>query len=512
MADYISDSPNPSAPQSNNQRTPSAQQKRGNHNQRSRKNNPNYDGAVSDGFVAHAPGSPHSRKTPKQRQQSLAIGQQNSNNMGGSVQKPRPISVAGPNMAANSPAKDQIYAGAKFQDSPAASSLPMPKFFSRSLPRDAAGRNTLQAKLAQERGQTAGNGSSPESDSASPVPQPPRNAQQSPLDFFFQADRAEKEKHRSESISKSPQFARGGAQAPTPASAVRNPLQQPGRNVFLSELDGDDSDRLSPRTARPPFEHRAQSSPGAPAQLTPSESDRQAKTQSLKNILWSTTANPSSTPPASLSRNNSGSQTPDAFFGSPSPFQRSSGPSTPQPTTEQQQNHYSLHYGNRNLSPLFKAARSDTPPQPQPQFQPQPRPSSLRQELGSDQAFNANQPSLDFRHQHAPYQGSNDHSAFARSYLNEQIRSSGPAQMPELPWQSGPKPVHASSGTQMPNNPSSGSVSIPVQPVNAQHGVPASGTSASESGNSTPRSGGGSRDIDAMNNDLRRMLKLNVVS
>ncbi|CAK3943121.1 Hypothetical predicted protein [Lecanosticta acicola] len=506
MADYISDSPNPAVGPGRNQRTPSTatQHKRSNNDHRNRKNNQQqFDGAVSDGLVAQAPGSPHSKRSHKQRQ-SAALGaapgqQQNGNNMGraNSVQNQRPVSMAGPGVVPDTPAKEEVYAGAKFQDSPAASALPMPKYFSKSLPNNAAGRNSLQAKLAQERVQSGRESSSPESDSASPAPQPPpREAQQSPLDFFFQADKAEKQRNMSGSNSRSPELPRSSQ----PSSTSQNPFQQSGRSVFLSELDGDDLDRLSPRTIRPPFAERAKSSPGAANQFSRSESDRQAKTQSLKDILWNTTANASSTTPASQSRNHSGSQTPDGVFGSPSPFQRSSGPSTPQPTSEQQQNHYSLHYGNRNLSPLFKAAQSDTPP----------RPSSLRQELPNNSASITNS-AVDLQPPPAHHQGTVDHSTFARSYLQEQIRNSGPAQMPQLPWQSGPKPIHASSGAHHPNSPSTGSVSIPVQPVNAQHGVSASSPASSVSGHSTPRTAGGSRDIDAMQNDLRRILKLNVV-
>jgi hypothetical protein len=91
-------------------------------------------------------------------------------------------------------------------------------------------------------------------------------------------------------------------------------------------------------------------------------------------------------------------------------------------------------YGNRNLSPLFKAAAGRETP---------PRPSSLRQELGS--------PSVGYQNGHSHYGGNYQHGGIsqngmqfqngfnsqhgngnniAREYLDQQIRQSAPAEMP----------------------------------------------------------------------------------
>lgn len=363
------------------------------------------------------------------------------------------------------PFKEQAYAGPTFQASPAPSSLPVPKFFSRSVPNVAAPQS-FEARMASEKVQDSEQ-SSPESATATP---PPRASQQSPLDIFFNADRAEREKRPSGS-----RLSPEAAARPPPATEPRNSFQQSGKSIFLRELDGDDGPMISPKTVPPrdrlsqPF--KSSSLPGTTNLETDSESERDAFTKNLKDLLLN---NVNGTPPQnSVSRSNlrphTASRPSEGTFETPSPFQRSiSGPSTPAPSTDHQ-NHYSLHYGNRNLSPLFKAARSGTPP----------RPSGLRQqELASDISPRAKLP---------PEQIPQiDPNSFSRTYLDNTIRNSQPTLPPNLPVN-----VHQTNS------------SIPV----SQQGVQASGAS--------PRSasgGGTSNDIKTMEDDLRRMLKLNVLS
>ncbi|KAK4501663.1 hypothetical protein PRZ48_007472 [Zasmidium cellare] len=479
MADYISDSPNQSAPAgpNTNQRTPSsAHNKR---NNRNRKHNPQADGTVSDGALAH-PASPRGKKAQNQAHQqrqsvagARAVPIPQTGNMGiANGQKTRPVSV-GANLIPMTPAKEQAYAASAFQASPAPSSLPMPRFFSKSVP-NAAEPSSLPTPAGDRKqdGQT----SSPESDNASPAP-PPREAQESPLDIFFKADRAEKERLRNGSGPMSPG---SGARFAPPPGGHFNGTQQFGKNAFMQELDGDDTDMPSPRTTsfnnRPPT-NRQHSSPAVSARPASSDQERQAHTKALKDQLFSIAA----TPPRDHSRGSSGSQTPDGMFGSPSPFQRPpSGPLTPQSSDPQQSHH--MHYNNRmNLSPVFQKVRSDTPP----------RQSALRQEVPNDTVSNADS-AVDMHGNH-PRPPSMDSQAFARSYLKEQIRTSGPAELPQFPWNNGPAPVqHPGS------NAGSGPIPIPNQPVHAQHGGPA------------PRSNG-SKDVKGMEDDLRKMLKINNV-
>lgn len=396
------------------------------------------------------------------------MGQQNG-------QKSRPVSLSA-NISNATPEKQMpAYAGPTFHASPAPSSLPVPKFFSRSVP-NVAPPASLQARMEGEKTPEK-ESSSPESDTVSPVPA--RASQQSPLDVFFQADKAEREKRRSTGGLLSPQSAAVPLHVPATEPSIRhhsNPFQHSGKGIFLQELDGDnDADMPSPRTV-PNTDRsmpRAKSSPGNVPQVDTSANDREATTQSLKNLLFSVQAQPPAAA-ASNGYNHRPQSTPrihDSSLSQPSPFQRSaSGPSTPQPPAEEQ-SHYSLHYGNRNLSPLFKAARNETPS----------RPSSLRRELAngstSSEPDHASGPGY---HSGQQQDSSQQAAAAARNYLDQQTRASQPSQFPFGDTNS----VASFSGP-------------------SHRGVQESQSSSSGS----PRNGG-SRDVKTMENDLRRMLKI----
>jgi len=461
--DPASQSKQPQAPSA-----PPVQPKRTRRNKNHSQSLPQIDGTVSDS-VTNPMASAQSRKAPKQRHQSVAVGavpKENGNVSRPNGAKARPVSV-GASMLPATPVKEQAYAGPTFQASPAPSSLPVPKFFSRSVPNVAAQKQSLEARMAGENTPEAER-SSPEAEVVAP---PPRDANLSPLDVFFRADQAERKQSRGGSVQ-SPEMV---AKRAVPATEPRNAFQHTGKSVFLRELDGETdmpSPKTVPRNDRPVLPQRSTSS-GNHSPLAPGSGDREEYTKSLKDLLFNVNASP---PPAQpyngTPRRNSNSQDANSPFQTPSPFQRStSGPSTPAPSIEQQ-NHYSLHYGNRNLSPLFTAARNDTPPA---------RPSGLRQQQLSSELSPA---SPNNNSAFPPPQL--DPDSFSRSYLNQHIRASQPATMPPLPL---------SNGTNSASAPSS------------RDGAPA--TSAS------PRTGSGSgssQDIRTMEDDLRRMLKLNVLS
>ena len=487
-----------SASPSKNERTPSAAHNTQKRNQRHRmpqlQSTPQVDGTVSDS-VTNPMASPRSKKAPKQREQSVATGAlpNPSGNMGtGNGQRPRPVSLGG-SMLPATPLKEQAYAGPTFQASPAPSSLPVPKFFSRSVPNVAA-QQSLEARMAGEKTPEKEQ-SSPEPDVISPS-RPSRAAQQSPLDIFFKADMAEKEKSRSGSTL-SPEMA---ASLVAPATEPRNPFQQSGSSVFLRDLDGDDKAMPSPKTvphsSEKPSAQRGSSSPGIRVSEADGEVERETATRSLKDLLFNNVnGSPAQnmTPPQPQQRAHSNPRATGSPFETPSPFQRpASGPSTPTPSAEQQ-NHYSLHYGNRNLSPLFKAARNETPS----------RPSGLRQnELANDTASNSDSAvSIPPQPRQLPQI---DPDSFSRSYLNQQKCNSQSPTLPPLPRANGVPPPPSSSSF-------SGASSVP------QHGVPVGNTATSSASGATPRTGsaaagGGSNDIRTMENDLKRMLNLNVLS
>lgn len=326
---------------------------------------PQNDGTVSDSVVTNPLASPNSRKTPKQRNQSIAMGTNGNIDKTNGHNKQRHASLGG-NLLLATPPREQAYAGPTFQASPAPSSLPVPKFFSRSVPNVAA--QSLAARMEGERTPEAED-SSPEPDVVSPHP-PTRAMQKSPLDLFFNADKAEKERSRSGSMQ-------------SPAVQPRLPAAYE-KNLWARDLDGQSNGPTNPRDVptnylRPiPTTTTAQRPTSSPHTTTTTHQqaadshDREAQTQALKALLFNNIAPPSQqTPPPNpnLDRNTTYNTT----YASPSPspmhFQRSaSGPSTPAPTTAQQSrngnDYYALHYGNRNLSPLFKAAAGsrDSPP------------------------------------------------------------------------------------------------------------------------------------------------------
>lgn len=472
----------PPATQSANSPTPSAahnQQKRHHrHRKEPSQSLPQTDGTVSDS-VAIPLASPRSKKAPKQRHQSVAIGTPPKHN--GNVgqingHSQRPASLGG-SMLLATPLKEQAYAGPTFQASPAPSSLPVPKFFSRSVPDGAA--QSLAARMEGEKTPEKED-SSPEPDVVSPQPIT-GTGQKSPLELFFKADRVEKEMERSRSsTSLSPEMA---VRQRPPATEPRK-VQQSSRNVFLQELDGENGEMISPKTvshtSRQPPRQKPTSSPNITDASSDGESEREAHTKALKELLFNNVNAPpqqNTTPPAQP-RPHSNPRVPDAAFEMPSIQRSASGPSTPAPSAEQQ-NHYSLHYGNRNLSPLFKAARHDIPS----------RPSGLRQqESASDVTSTPNSTTG-----HPPPQVI-DPNSFSRNYINQHIRASGSASLPQLLVTTGSTPNLSSSAS-----------------VPSQHGVIQTGNGTTNS-DASPRGSSSSRDLKGMEDDLRRMLNLDVLS
>ncbi|KAK5680787.1 hypothetical protein LTS10_006545 [Elasticomyces elasticus] len=404
------------------------------------------DGTVSDS-VTNPIVSPKPKRQTKQRQsvatgapapaQQAVMGRANG-------AKPRPVSLGGPLLPAlpATPAKEQAYAGPTFHASPAPSSLPVPRFFSKSVPNVIA---PLQAHMEGEK--TPEKQSSPESDTA---------------------HKEEKQRTYSDGNLLSPEMA---TRRPIPATEPRNPFQQSGKSIFLHELNGNNEDMPSPRTvpvsSRPAPVERSHSSPSV-RPLAASEDERAAQTKSLKDLLFNVNNAPAQTQtPASQQRAQSDSQS----FKTPSPFNRpasTSGPTTP---ATDQPNHYALHYGNRNLSPMFKAARNETPS----------RPSSLRQELPNGDRASALSNGAPSPRQMPPI----DSNSFARDFLNQQAQNARPLSLPQLPFQA---PSNASSSAS---------------------GQPGADGGVSLTSNTAPRADG-SRDLSSMENDIKRMLRLNV--
>lgn len=198
-----------------------------------------------------------------------------------------PQTTAPKPIAAHAPA----FAGATFHASPAPSSLPIPSFLSKAL----------DSPVVHETDRASREPSPPATDSEAPTPQQrfvPREIarQESPLDIFFRADRAEKERARRASsanilgpgtIPFSPP-----AQTPSPAEPKTLPggglfgagnrrpgfQRNPSSGIPASELDGIPGDSVGPAFSKSYHDRiRAARSgnnnkPSEPVQTTPSGS------------------------------------------------------------------------------------------------------------------------------------------------------------------------------------------------------------------------------------------------
>ena len=100
----------------------------------------------------------------------------------------------------------QAYAGPTFHASPAPSSLPIPRFFQKSLSKSVPETNKADGLAAMMDSEVSEEAPSPESSGSSPVLDKAERLQQkerdeSPLDIFFRADREEKARARLSNIT-----------------------------------------------------------------------------------------------------------------------------------------------------------------------------------------------------------------------------------------------------------------------------------------------------------------------
>ncbi|ELR02178.1 hypothetical protein VC83_07811 [Pseudogymnoascus destructans] len=201
-----------------------------------------------------------------------------------SVSKP----ISTPNAAA--------YAGPTFHASPAPSALPMPSFFSKSVP------ESPSIKISDSRADETNSSSS---DSSPPPIVKACIAEQrqkkSPLDFFFNADREEKARARSANSAVAPFQPPAGL----PPNDYRTPAaNNQGRNnnpkfaggsassMFAMELDGTPGKPYGPAFSTPYSEriNAARSTPSLVNSPSASASDQQKTTdrsEALKSFLFS---------------------------------------------------------------------------------------------------------------------------------------------------------------------------------------------------------------------------------
>lgn len=184
---------------------------------------------------------------------------------------PRP---APPQIA--TPVKQMAYAGPTFHASPAPSSLPIPRFFSKSVP-NGAPTSALQARLDASPSRTP-TSPTPHSGTVTPVCR-----EESPLDLLFSAHRAEQAKQNLASP-------RSSTLAPGPYEASR-PARASGKEFFMMEMDGAGDGTTTRRTVSTPFQERLEAVKQTPKFNNPpqpgmsDEQQRIQKSMALKNLL-----------------------------------------------------------------------------------------------------------------------------------------------------------------------------------------------------------------------------------
>jgi hypothetical protein len=253
------------------------------------------------------------------------------------------------------PMKNQgAYAGPTFHASPAPSALPIPKFLSRSVP----------AKTGSGPPTPPPDNSSDSANSPSPSPSPsrapiaiPARHEDSPLDMLFRADKAERAKNT---------FSPHGH--PVRPQLPPQQQQQQEYNVFPIELEGESRNSPMPHPFQSPGGHRSVTDPSSVPQLkdVPQSNNENDVMQDLMNRLSMSQKklqSPMETPPRHPAQAagsfQSPQHTPSPFHtGRPSVNRSVSGPSTPAQASQEGPDFF---YGNRNLSPMFKAAQGNTP-------------------------------------------------------------------------------------------------------------------------------------------------------
>ncbi|KAF2999314.1 hypothetical protein E8E13_004969 [Curvularia kusanoi] len=258
------------------------------------------------------------------------------------------------------PMKNQgAYAGPTFHASPAPSALPIPKFLSRSVP----------AKTASGPPTPPPDNSSDSANSPSPSPSPsrapiaiPARYEDSPLDMLFRADKAERAKN---SIFYSPVQHPVRPQVPP----QQQQQQQQEYNVFPIELEGESRHSPMPPSYQSPSAHRSTTDPTKVPQLKDVQQHSNSGNDVMQDLMnrlsmsQKKLQSPMETPPRHPAQVTGSFQsphhTPSPFHtGRPSVNRSVSGPSTP---AQASQDGPDFFYGNRNLSPMFKAAQGDTP-------------------------------------------------------------------------------------------------------------------------------------------------------
>lgn len=240
-----------------------------------------YDGFSNGQYQGNrsAPDTNQRRKKGRKSQGGITrtLGAQRPDSTDPSVSTPPQQSLT-PNRPIETPVK--AYAGPTFHASPAASSLPIPKFLSRSVP-NVDKTSSLKSLMEQETIDTTSESDNSPFLENSQLTQDRQAREDSPLDIFFQADRDAKAK----------------AQVGSPAgsnglrSELQNDVRRRSRQPTDSSLGGMfplEMDGAAPENP----DHTNNNEPVTPAPKTLAEAEygdeqRKAQTLELKKLLYS---------------------------------------------------------------------------------------------------------------------------------------------------------------------------------------------------------------------------------
>ncbi|RVX68262.1 hypothetical protein B0A52_07265 [Exophiala mesophila] len=171
------------------------------------------------------------------------------------------------------PVKPAAYAGSTFQQSPAASALPLPSFYSKSLPNNSVEQSSKAP-------------SPPAPNSGSPAGDSPSKRESTPLDFLFEAARKAKATPRGESPA---------TQSRNPSAALespysRSPAPREGESMFPFELEGATTPGEDGSAFATPYKdriaaYRSTKSTANGAVSNMDENERREKSEALKKLL-----------------------------------------------------------------------------------------------------------------------------------------------------------------------------------------------------------------------------------
>ena len=288
-----------------------------------------------------APEISQKKRTPKpQTRKQSGSASPMPGSSGTPISAPRRQSAT-PNRTNETPVR--AYAGPTFHSSPAASSLPMPKFFSKSVPNVDKSRS-LKTMMEQESTETASESEeSPSQENTQPALDH-RAREESPLDIFFRADREAKAKARpaTEPVIEGPHgqtrlnVSLSGPQTP-PRHHSRHPTDTSVGGMFPLEMDGPAPEILSSAVLPTSTHEEDTNRPTVSSSSSMTEADRReehrkAQTLALKQMLFS--------PKPQLPPNSSAGQRPPSSSlrkefiipATPKPSSHPDLPATPTPS------------------------------------------------------------------------------------------------------------------------------------------------------------------------------------